>query len=113
DLVDRREALVRPVRKRRLARQAGGVRDEVLDRDGRSVEMVGDRLEPGQDVGHAIVEAQLAGVAKLEDGRRRERLGDGGDAVERLRRRRRLALDVGPAEAPRPYELLVVDDGER
>jgi hypothetical protein len=42
--------------------------------------------KPRQVARHGIVELQRSRVAELEDRRRGEELGDGGDAVERVRR---------------------------
>ena len=76
---------VRPVRARRLALEAGLMRQHPPNRQrleraeralrGRELREIGDRW---------IVERQLPRVAKLHDRRRGERLRDRGDAVERF-----------------------------
>jgi hypothetical protein len=63
--------------------------------------------------GERVVELEPARVAKLEDGGGGERLGDGSDPVEGVGCRRDAALDVGPAEALRPDQGLVVHDPHR
>jgi hypothetical protein len=60
-----------------------------------------------------VVEAELPGVAELEDADAREELRDRADAVDRPRVRRHPASGVCEAEAPAPDHLLVVDDAGR
>ena len=99
---------VRPVGSGRLALQPGLVREhppdrEALDRPERALR----RLELGKKRNGGIVERELPLVAKLHDRRRRERLRDRGDPVERLRigrahARRRSANPTPPAHASSP-----------
>ena len=113
DRLQRRELAVGPVRERRLAREPGGVREEVTDRDRRRLGVARGDGEPGEMPDERVVEPELAGVAELQDRGGREELRDRGDAVERLGRRRRASLEAGPAEASGPDEGLVVDDRDR
>ena len=48
--------------------------------------------------GHVIVETQAAGVAQLQDRRRGESLGHGGDAVDGIGVRVALGADLARAE---------------
>ena len=109
----RRELALRPVREGRLARQSRGMGDEVPDGDRRRVGVPARDGEPRQVARHGIVELQRARVAELEDRRRGEELGDGGDAVERVRRGGRVPGGIRLAEPRRPHQLLIVDDPDR
>ena len=82
-------------------------------RDRRRVGVPARDVEPRQVARHGIVELQRARVAELEDRRRGEELGDGGDAVERVRRGGRVPGGIRLAEPRRPHELLVVHDPDR
>src|SRR5262245_50927278 len=58
-----------------------------------------------------VLEVELAGVAKLHDRRRGERLRDRADAVLRVRRRLDSGRDVRGADRRLPDELAVAEDG--
>jgi len=88
---------------RRLALQAGRVREHAPDR--RGVRTL------GQVCRQRVVERQLAGLPQLHDPDRRERLRDRADPVLRLRRRLLARLHVGEPERPLPDELAAAEDG--
>ena len=71
------------------------------------------RGEPGQVGADRVVEAELPGVTQLHDRGGRERLRDRRDPIEGVGGRGRAGCRVGPAEALRPHDVLVVDDGDR
>src|SRR5262249_12483083 len=91
----------------------GGVGQEVPDRDRRRPGLRALQAEPRETGGERLVEPELSGVAKLEDRGGGEQLGDGGDPVERLGRRRGLPLHARPAEASLPHQRLVVHHADR
>ena len=106
ELVGRRE-LVRHPMVAGLALEPGAVRQQLLDGDRPVVVARGLGLEPGQVFLDRIIEAQLALLAQLHDGDRREQLAVRCHAKLRRRRHRDLRLDVREAESPGPDELLV------
>jgi hypothetical protein len=104
---------VGPVGEGRLARKPRGMGEQMADRDGGSVHVLARDGEPRQVAGEGIVELEPAHIAKLEDGGGGEGLGDGSDPVERVAGGGDAALDIGPAEALRPDQSLVVHDAHR
>jgi hypothetical protein len=67
---------------------------------------------PGEMLGHGIVELQFSRVAQLQDRGRGEELGVGSDAVERCRGCRILLCDVGKPIPLAPDQFLIVDDAD-
>ena len=107
----KRECGAGPVRQVSFARNSGRVREQPLDRDFRPVGASGLHREPGQPRAHGVVEPKRARVPKLHHGDAREEFRDGADAVDRVRRGRATAREIGQAEAAGPQDLLIVNDG--
>ena len=84
-------------------RAFGRVAEQVLDPDA----VV---LDFGHVARHRRVEVELALLDELQHEDRRERLGDRGDVVERVRRRGHAALDVRVAEPLGPEHLAVLEN---
>ena len=67
--------------------------------------------DPGQVLLEPVVEVEPAGVAQLQDRRRRERLRDRADPVLQVGCGRAAFLEIGEADGPRPGDLAVTEDG--
>ena len=66
DLLTCRKVVVAPVGEGGFARQAGRVREQMADRDGRCVGMAMLNTELGQMFGKWVVQLQSAGVPQLQ-----------------------------------------------
>ncbi len=87
-------------------RAFGGVAEQVLDPDAVVLDL-------GHVARHRRVEVELALLDELQHEDRRERLGDRGDVVKRVRRRGHATLHVRVAEALGPEHLAVLENRGR
>ena len=109
----RREAGLGPPRARQVALQARAVREQFADRDIEQADVAGLDRGPRYVVANPIVEPELPVLAQLQDRERGKSLGDGADAVERLRRRRRFHARLGVAEGLCPDGPIAMHDRKR
>src|SRR5712691_4070249 len=109
----RRKAGLAPPRARQVALQARAVREQFADRDVERSGIAGMDRSSLYVVANPVVEPELPVLVQLQDRERGESLGDGADAVERLRRRRPLRAQIGVAEGLGPDGPIALHDRKR
>ena len=92
----------------RVAPDAGRVVEQVPHRDA-----VALRREVGEELLQRVVERELPLLYQPHDGRARELLGDGADAVDRLGGRWHVVLEVREAVSLREDRATVLHDRDR